>query len=247
MSSKSKIILCGYHWTGCRALEHLLDRPDVADIAVFTHENTTAVPDIREIAQKNKVWCSIENISRTPLPFSPDIIASVYYRNIIKKHIIEACNGRIFNMHPSLLPRHRGCSSVPWAIIEGDAVTGVTFHYVDEGVDTGKIILQTAMQIAPDETQSSLFQRCIERGMEFWPAALELVKAGYAGAPQSGTPTFHKRGCPYDGEIQDDWPLDRVERFIRAMIFPPYPCAKYKGVFIQSFQEYLELSGRRPA
>ena len=236
-----KVVLCGYNWTGCRVLEHLLQRQDVSDIAVFTHEPPPELPDLRPLASAVGIWCTTESINQVPLPFAADVIASVYYRFIVKPHVIASVRGRIFNMHPSLLPRHRGCSSIPWAIIEGDTVTGVTFHYMDESIDTGRIILQAAVPIASDETQASLFRRCMHRGVEFWPAALELVKAGFPGAPAQGASSFHKRGAPYGGVIQEGWPVDQVERFIRAMIFPPYPSATFRGHEIKSLADYMQV------
>lgn len=242
--SKLKVLLCAYHWIGCRALEQLLSREDISDIALFTHRSPDGVLDVSKIAMKHNLFCSTEDVSQTELPFEPDIIASIYYRNIIRRPVIEGCDGRIFNLHPSLLPRYRGCSSVPWAIIEGDTITGVTFHYIDEGVDTGRIILQATVNISSTETQSSLYKKCMEAGMRFFQAAFELVKVGFPGIGQKGPSTFHRRGCPYNGEIQADWPIEKIERFIRAMTFPPYPYANYKGHEIKSLDEYLLLSGR---
>ena len=223
-------------------MEHVLQRNDISDIAVFTHTKGDGIEDISLIAERNGLFYSTESINNVDLPFKPDIIASIYYRHIIKPHIIKECEARIFNMHPSLLPRHRGCSSVPWAIIDGDSHTGVTFHYINPGVDTGKIILQSTVQILPNETQLTLFRKCMERGVKFWPAAFELVKAGFSGVEQEGQPSHHKRGCPYDGCIQENWPTEKIGRFIRAMIFPPYPCAAYKGKPIKTIDEYLKLS-----
>jgi len=238
---QNKVILCGYHWTGCEVLKHLVQRADVSDIAVYTHEPQRGVPDIREIAAEYGVWCTETPINEVQAPFGPDVIASVYYRLVIKRHVIDTVGGRIFNMHPSLLPRHRGCSSVPWSILEGDSVTGVTFHYIDEGIDTGNILLQTAIQIEDHETQASLFEKCMRNGVAFWPAAFELVKAGFSGVPQQGISCLHKRGVPFAGIIQPDWPLDTVERFIRAMFFPPYPCATFRGQPVATIEQFVQL------
>lgn len=234
-----KVFLCGYHKIGCDVLEHLVSRNDITELAVFTHKpHMDFIPDIRKVAFKYGVACTSESINKAKLPFEPDIIASVYYRNIIKDHIIDLAPDKIFNVHPSLLPRHRGCSSVPWAIIEGDDITGVTFHYIDEGIDTGKIILQASIQIESTETQETLFNKCMDTGAEFWGAAFELVKSGFPGVEQKGHSCYHKRGVPHDGKIDDSWDLDYVERFIRAMTFPPYPYATYQGKEIKDFDEY---------
>lgn len=242
-----RVILCGYHWTGCRVLEHLVGRGDVGEVAVYTHEGPGHIPDVREVAARLGVRCSTEDVSRAELPFEPDIVASVYYRNIIRRNVIEACRGRIFNVHPSLLPRHRGCSSIPWAIIEGDAMTGVTLHYVDEGIDTGNVILQRVIGIGEGETAAELFERCMRLGVEAWPEAFELVKGGYGGVKQEGAGTYHKRGAPHGGEIDGSWDLGKVERFIRAMTFPPYAYARYKGREVRTLEEYERMRGDQAA
>ena len=241
---KFKVILCGYHHVGAEVLNHLLDRDDIADVALFTHEPKGNLPDLTQIAKSGDVWHSTKNISNSELPFKPDIISSVYYRNIIKPHVIEGVEGRIFNLHPSLLPRHKGCSSIPWSIIENDSVTGITFHYIDEGIDTGNIILQSTIKIAPDETSETLFQRAMDRGAQFWPHAFELVKQGFPGVSQEGEGNYHKREVPYNGIIDDAWDDGKIERFIRAMNYPPLPYAKYNGEEIETFEKFKLKRGK---
>jgi methionyl-tRNA formyltransferase len=243
--SRLKIILAGYHWTGCRVLEHLLTCADVSDLAVFSHPSPEHVPDVCALAQKHDVRVSTDDISTSSLPFKPDVIASVYYRNIIRPNVIEACGRRIFNLHPSLLPRHRGCSSVPWAMIEGDTVTGITYHYIDQGIDTGPVLLQAAVPILPDDTQATLFDRCMKTGVDFFPAAFELVKAGFPGVAQQGAGSYHPRGAPFGGQIDPSWDEPRVERFIRAMTYPPYPDAQMAGRPVKSMEEYRRLRESR--
>jgi methionyl-tRNA formyltransferase len=144
-------------------------------------------------------------------------------------------------MHPSLLPRHRGCSSVPWAIIEGDEETGVTHHYIDQGVDTGRILSQVRTPIYARETQADLYERLMRIGAASWPQALEEVLKGAPGMVQEGESCYHKRGAPFSGQIDDAWPIDQIERFIRAMTYPPYPFATYHGREIHNLAEYLAL------
>ena len=237
------VILCGYQYSGCQVLRHMVDRKDIGKLFVFTHAMRYGIDDLGKVAAELGVAFSTEAISSDNLPFKPDIISSVYYRNIIPQDIIDSCDGRIFNMHPSLLPRHRGCSSVPWAIIEGDKLTGVTFHYIDKGIDTGRILLQTTIPITDTTTQSTLYRLCMDRGIEFWPAAFELVKAGFAGGEQLGETNYHPRGCPLDGEIDMSWPAAKIERFIRAMHFPPLPHARFRGYEITTYAEFSMLIG----
>ena len=250
------IYLCGYHQIGCDVLNHLLSNCwYVENIAVFTHEPSMShIPDIREIAGENGLWHTIESVNKISAPFEPDVIASVYYRNIIKEPVLERAGWGSFNIHPSLLQRHRGCSSVPWAIINGDDITGVTFHYMDKGIDTGNIILQAAIQIDGDETQKSLYNKCMKKGAEYWPAALDLLCDNFAGVAQEGESTYHKRGVPYDGKIDNfledayitdvDW-LEKLEKFIRAMDYPPYSYATYKGIEVKDIDDFHDINAQQ--
>ena len=83
--------------------------------------------------------------------------------------------------HPSLLPRHRGASAINWAIIEGDAETGITWFWPDKGIDTGPILLQRRVPIgAEDSTGSLYFKQIFPLGIESMTEAIELIKAGKA-------------------------------------------------------------------
>ncbi len=238
------LVLAAYHRAGCAVLEHAASRPDVDRVTVYTHEPGPGVPDIRERADALGAEWTTERLTGDTL-HAADIVASVYYRSIVPVEVIQACEGRIFNAHPSLLPRHRGASSLTWAMVEGDTETGVTFHYIDEGVDTGPILFQARFAILPDDTQATLYDRAMDVVVENWPRAFELVRDGVAGEPQGEESSYHGRGAPYDGEIQDSWPDAVVERFIRAMINPPYPPARYRGENVLTFADYERLRSSR--
>ena len=236
-----KLILCAYHYVGYNILRNLnIDEFD--ELYVYTHDITEKhIPDVKSIANSLGIGYTTDKIKKDNLPFKPDIISSLYYRYIIDKDIIDICNGRIFNAHPSLLPKHRGCSSIPWAIINNDKETGITYHYIDSGIDTGNIILQIKYPISRFDTQETLFMKAADLFIKNWNFAFEMVKSNVSGIPQGPGGSYHKRGCPYDGQIDPKWPLDKIERFIRAMIYPPYPPAKYKDKEIYSINDYLKL------
>lgn len=242
-----KLLLCAYHWAGREVLAQVLQRSDIERLFVYTHAAGPGAPDLVPVLEANGVDYTLESINAHPPPFAPDVIASVYYRDVIGAAVLERAALGAFNMHPSLLPRHRGCSSVPWAILEGDRATGVSFHYMDAGIDTGPVILQAVVPIAADETQASLYRRCMETGVAYWPAAFELVLAGFPGVAQADIgASYHSRGAPHDGVIDPTWPLDKVERFIRAMTFPPYPYASFDGREVRTVEEYRSLRAGSP-
>lgn len=242
MPDRIKLFLCAYQRVGCEVLNHILQRQDIADLAVFTHESPTHVQSVSARAEQASVWRTTASVNKSDIwPFQPDVIASVYYRNIIKPQVIKSVSGRVFNLHPSLLPKHRGCSSLTWALIDGDDLAGITYHYIDAGVDTGRIILQAAMQIDARDTQEALYNRAMDLGIGFWPAAFELVQSGFPGVGQAGDASHHPRGAPFAGEISEEWGRDQVERFIRAMHNPPLPHATFRGKPVRTLEDYLRL------
>lgn len=90
---------------------------------------------------------------------NPDVICVVAYGKIIPKEILEIPKYGCVNVHPSLLPQYRGSAPIQWAILNGDKETGVTTMYLDEGMDSGDIILQTKTPIDKDETSGELWDR----------------------------------------------------------------------------------------
>ena len=86
-----KIILCGYHWTGCKALQLLLKMGH--EVFVYTHENPYHIPSLVDLCEEKDVSYSLGNISKSKLPFEPDVICSIFYRYIIKnwENVIKKC------------------------------------------------------------------------------------------------------------------------------------------------------------
>jgi len=232
-----KIVVCGYHWIGCKAVE--IFRAAGANVYVYTHSAGEGVPCVASYCRKAGVNYTLERISASNLPFTPDVIASIYYRFMIKPDVIARVGGRIFNLHPSLLPKYRGCSSLTWAMVQQQANAGYTYHYIDSGCDTGNVILQKPVKIEPFDTQLTLYYRVMFQAIEDLVPAIECVFEGAPGVPQSGEATHFKRGAPYNGVIDPAWSEARVEHFIRAMTFPPYPYATFLGTPIRTLEEYL--------
>ena len=234
-----RVILCGYHWTGCKALELLLQEGH--EVFVYTHETQNCIADLEGLCIKKKIAYSLDKIDINNIPFIPDMICSIYYRYLIKPDIIDAVNGKIFNLHPALLPKYRGCSSLTWAIINGEEECGFTYHYIDAGCDTGNIILQKAVKIEDFDTQLTLYNRVMFESMQYFLDVVQAVKKGYEGEKQEGTVTFYKRGCPFEGKLDDAMDYETKERFLRAMCYPPYPSAQYHGREIQTLKELLNV------
>lgn len=111
----------------------------------------------------------------------PDLFVLVFVTQYMGKDVIEAATYGGINYHPSLLPKYRGGSAIAWALIHGELETGVTVHYIDDGVDTGDIVLQEAVAIAPDDTTASLyFNKLYPLGVKLVPEAVRLIREGKA-------------------------------------------------------------------
>ena len=174
--TNTRAILCGYHWAGCKALATLEEQ--FHEVFVYTHQSPDHVPDLAMLCRDRGIAYTIDTIEVDNLPFLPDVVCSIYYRHKISEDVISTVGGRLFNLHPSLLPKYRGCSSLTWAMINEDKAAGYSFHYIDAGTDTGNIIIQKAFPIESWDTQQTLYQRAMELAMLDFSAATRSVVNG---------------------------------------------------------------------
>jgi methionyl-tRNA formyltransferase len=154
---------------------------------------------------------------------APDVIVVMAYGQIIPRTILEIPRLACLNLHASLLPHHRGAAPIQASILAGDTETGITVMYMDEGLDTGDILLQSRLEIAPNETGGSLHDRL----GEIAPAALDEVLRQLAQGtahrvPQdSSAATYARKLERENGRIDWSEPARLIERKIRA--FDPWP------------------------
>lgn len=155
----------------------------------------------------------------------PDVIVVMAYGQILPRAVLEIPRVACLNLHASLLPRHRGAAPVQAAIATGDRESGVTVMYMDEGLDTGDILLQSRLEIAQDETGGSLHDRLAQIAPEAFQAALtQLERESAPRIPQdSSAATYAPKLEREDGRIDWSEPASVIERKIRA--FNPWPGA----------------------
>ncbi len=113
----------------------------------------------------------------------PDLIVLAGYLSILPKEIVEQYRGQIINIHPALLPKYGGKDhygiKVHQRVIEaGEKESGATVHYVDEGVDTGKILVQERVPVLPDDTPETLAARVLEVEHKILPKAIGMIEQG---------------------------------------------------------------------
>jgi methionyl-tRNA formyltransferase len=120
-------------------------------------------------------------VHRAYLDLKPDLVMLAFVTDILPPNLLDIPSIGTICYHPSLLPRHRGSSGINWAIIQGDARTGLTILWADKGIDTGAILLQKEVDIAPHDTTGSLyFNRLFPMGIDAIVEAVELIKTGKA-------------------------------------------------------------------
>lgn len=107
--------------------------------------------------------------------YEVDFIVLAGYMRLIGPTLLNAFKGRIVNIHPSLLPAFPGLDAVGQALDYGVKLTGVTIHFVDEGMDTGPIIAQQAIEIFPEDTRESLEKKIHEVEHSFYPQTLQQL------------------------------------------------------------------------
>ena len=104
-----------------------------------------------------------------------DLVCLAGYMRILSPEFVARWRGRIVNIHPSLLPKYAGVSPQRRAIEAGEIVSGCTVHFVDEGTDTGPVVLQRVVRILPGDTEESLSGRILEQEHALYPEAIAQV------------------------------------------------------------------------
>ncbi|MBQ6115957.1 MAG: methionyl-tRNA formyltransferase [Oscillospiraceae bacterium] len=156
----------------------------------------------------------------------PELIVVAAYGRILPREILEAPALGAINVHSSILPKYRGAAPINWAILNGEAVTGVTIMYMAEGMDTGDIILCRETEIGPEEDAQELTVRLAELGADALREAMVQLSAGtVVRIPQNGENATY--APMLTRELSDiDWTRGarQIHDQVRGLI--PWPCAK---------------------
>ena len=137
------------------------------------------------VYQPEKVKNNTEFIEKIK-ELNPDVICVVAYGKILPKEILEIPHLGSINVHGSLLPKYRGAAPIQWAVLNGDKITGVTTMYMDEGMDTGDIILTKKVEIGEDETTGELWEKLADLGGTLLVETLEQIEKNVAPRIKQG-------------------------------------------------------------
>ena len=154
---------------------------------------------------------------------TPDVVVVAAYGQILPRALLEVAPQGAINVHASLLPRWRGASPITAAILAGDPETGISIMRMDEGLDTGPVLLQRSMRIEDREDVEALTARLAHLGAEALLEGLDGVAAGTARArsqPADGV-TYAGLVKKSDGRLEWTLPAHEIERALRA--YRPWP------------------------
>src|SRR5437660_287406 len=166
----------------------------------------------------------------------PDVIVVMAYGQILPRDVLDIPQIACLNLHASLLPRWRGAAPIQAAIAAGDRETGLTVMYMDQGLDTGDILLQHKLDILPTDTGGSLHERLAQIAPEALLESLQMLEKN--SAPRIPQDNAHTTSAPKlkreHGRIDWSEPAKVIERKIRA--FNPWP-----GAFMQISGQNLKI------
>jgi methionyl-tRNA formyltransferase len=155
---------------------------------------------------------------------NPEIIVVVAYGKILPLSILNLPPYGCVNVHASLLPKYRGAAPVQWALLNGEKKTGVTTMFMNEGLDTGPILLQGETEITGEDNTQTLSEKLSDLGVSLLMKTISGLKDGsLKPLTQVGTPSYAPPLKKEDGRI--DWSKSSTEifNFVRGMY--PWPCA----------------------
>lgn len=228
-----KILLLGYGTLALSLFKALLNTPDCQIVGLFHCSGIIGTKFTLSSADKQLLHlCKRHRISRIRCPGSnssefmqtlqrlkPDLVLISNWGEILKENILSTADVRFVNCHPSLLPAHRGANPYASVIRQGEHETGVTFHQVDPGVDSGAIWLQQRLPVLPDDTGASLRVRCTELATVMIPHLLERLSDGSTPVQQStlGEASYYPRLQLEDGLIDWQRPAQQIYDNIRGL------------------------------
>lgn len=170
---------------------------------------------------------------------SPDIAVLIAYGQLLPARLLTVPRLGWINLHASLLPRYRGAAPIAWAIVRGETRSGITTMQIDAGMDTGPVLLQREMEIAPEETAPELSARMADAGAPLILETMEGLEGGtlHPRPQESARATYAPILKREDGRIP--WAMRAADIYNRMRGFSPWP-----GAFAEFRRKRIHLWGR---
>jgi methionyl-tRNA formyltransferase len=247
-----RIVVHGQQAFGKAVLERLLERGEkVAGVFCAPDREGRPTDPLKELALERglpvhqpRSWKTDEALELMR-SFEPDLCVMAYVTLLVPQRVLDAPKLGTIQYHPSLLPRHRGPSSINWPIIQGETRTGLTIFWPDEALDEGPILLQKEVAIGPDDTLGSLyFNHLFPMGVDAMMEAIDLVRGGKAPRdPQDDRQATYESWCK-KADARIDWhrPAGEIYNLIRGTDPQPGAWTLIDGTEVQI---YDSAPGRR--
>ena len=241
-----RIVLNGQQAFGKSVLDALLERGEKV-VAVYGPPAAPGAPEDPVVAAAREHGLLLRQPASFRQPavwedfraLKPDLCMMAYVTKIVPEEFLNIPTQGTFQYHPSLLPRHRGPSSINWPIIQGETRTGLSIFWPDNGLDTGPLLLQKEVEIGPDDSLGGVyFERLFPMGVSAMLESLELVKAGKAPrtAQDEGKATY-EGWCRIE-DVGIDWhqPAAQVHNLIRGADPQPGAWSEHAGTRVQLYE-----------
>ena len=247
-----RLVVHGQQAFGKAVLERVLAGEDEV-VGVFCAPDREGRPTdpLKELALERKLpvhqpasWKTDEALALMR-GFDADLCVMAYVTLFVPQPVLDAPKLGTIQYHPSLLPRHRGPSSINWPIIQGETRTGLTIFWPNEGLDEGPILLQKEVEIGPDDTLGSLyFNHLFPMGVAAMVEAIDLVRAGKAPrVEQDHAQATYESWCrKADARIDWNRPAAEIHNLIRGTDPQPGAWTVIGGTEVQV---YDSARGRR--
>ncbi|WP_028319583.1 methionyl-tRNA formyltransferase [Desulfobulbus elongatus] len=237
MSAPLRIVFMGTPDFAVPSLQALFDGPEQVVAVVCQPDRERgrgkrlSPPPVKVLAERHRIpVLQPESVRTAPFgdemrALAPDLLVVAAYGKILPQVLLDLPRLGAINVHGSLLPKYRGAAPIQWAVINGEAETGITIMQMDAGMDTGDILLTAAVPIGPQETAGELFERLARLGGDTLADAVDRLKAGrLAARPQehalaSQAPMLNKEM----GHLDWTLPAHRLHCLIRGL--DPWPSA----------------------
>lgn len=228
-----KILFLGNNWVGWQVLKWLIDqKEDVVGLVIHPPNKLKYGEEIISCSKIDSTnifdgsRLSNEDVFNAIKELKPDIGLSILFGYILKPDFINLFPSGIINVHPSFLPYNRGQYPNVWSIIDRTPA-GATLHYIDQGIDTGNIIAQEKIEIAPVDTGESLYKKleilCLDLFKNTWPLIRSQKIVCKPQDRKMGTYHSKKDVSKIDEiDIEKEYKAKELIDIIRARTFPPY-------------------------
>lgn len=209
------------------AIELLVDK---VDLVFIVPRYDTQDPVLKEWAEKLGIpYYPVANVNTKEFiewlsSFDADLFISMSFNQILKKEILKASKKGFINCHAGALPFYRGRNPLNWVLINGEKEFGITVHYIDEGIDTGDIILQKKYEIKNHDDYSTLLDKAIQECALLLAESVELIEKNNDKVISQSSihpvGTYYGRRIVGDELINFSWSAKRLFDFVRAITLP---------------------------